>query len=713
MKTDPDRALPVPATDPRPYVGRFVRRQGNFGTILVVGRGGSVVELINNAKRQFPKNGTVETQGVAHAGLAPGDWTEFHLVRNLRPGGPGFKVTRLRRLPRYAVLPEMTPAEYRALLTKTGWHGDRRGGLWALRISDDRVIMVDLEPGADGGLRIPRKAKQEVHWCAHSDGLVAEMPADRGSEQVFLGDASAPLGAFDWSDECDHIAQVIRSLAGLSDPFVDELIAWLELHHDEGSGRVFAAALNHDAAAAALRSGELAKRLRADRELMKAYLDAALQDVQVRDAITAWAREGHSQEAERLREELKQEVEREREAGLAQVAVQVQAKLREEFANVEEEAKQQAETRRAEIAAELRGAEEAHAELLRALAADFDLRREKAEEDRADLANRLKAAEENTEKARSRLDQIILDEAEAQKRLTAVSTQIDRMLAVAGRIDLQERHPVSAVPSSRTGVGFTFQARPQVAAEKKGKLIANHILLTDHGKNLMRQLTTLMLAGELPLLTGSDAQTLIKVAEALLCPGRAVSIEADPTIISVDDLWSRPGSGAQTALATAAMAAEDGGTTLVSIRNIERSGARIWYPALADAFRVGALPRGLLVVCVTADPGHEEVAALPPCAQVIAVERALTDSAYLAGPALLSPPALELEALAPGDVPKDLSLANTLIATLGFKPTLDLSLRLARIYMEAVALLCDEIAARSLVIGIAHRMAEGRGLRAP
>jgi hypothetical protein len=706
---DPDRTPAAPA-DTRPYVGRFVRRQGNYGTILVVGRGGAGVEILGDAKRMFPRDGLVETQGVAHAGLSPGDWTEFDVVRNPRPRAPEYKTAHLRRLPRYAVLPESTLAGYRVLLTKTGWHGDRRGGLWALRISGDRLIVVELVPGADGRLRIPRKATREVHWCNYRDDLVVKIPIQGGSEDVFIGDAGVLSGSFDWSDEADHVAQVIRSLADANDPRVADLITWLELHHEEGTGRVFAAAVDHDAAEAALRSGELAERLNADRDLMKAYVHAALQDNQVRDAVAAWTREGHGEEAERLRGELKFEIEREREAGLSQIAAEVEAKRREEFEKVEAEAARHAEARRAEIDAQLRGAEERHAERLQALEGDFGRRREELERQSAELASELDAAQHAADAARSELDQVKLDEAEARASLAAVGTEVDRLLAIAGRLNPQDQS-APAMHVRGGGVGYVFHERPQVPATKKGTLIANHVLLTDRGRQLMRQIATLMLAGELPVLTGEEAQALVTVAEALLCPGRSASIEADPTIISVDDLWSRPGSGSPTALAAAAKSAEDGGATLVTIRGIERSGARIWHPALADALRSGALPRALLVVCVTDDPEHEEMQALLCDVPVIEVEGALTDSAYLAGPALLSPPSLELEALASGENRSDLSAANALLATLGFKPPLDLSLRIARIYVEAAALLGDEAEARTMVDAIARRMAERAGPR--
>lgn len=713
MKSGPDLD-PTPSLggpEARTYVGRFVRRQGNFGTILVVGRGGPYIELLDDVKKLFPRDGFVETQGVLHAGLVPGDWTEFDVIRNPRPRAPEYKATHLRRLPRYAVLPESTPAGYRTLLTRTGWTGgERRGGLWALRISDNRVIVTELVAASDGGLRIPPKAAREVKWWEYREELVARISFEGANDDVFVGDLGTADGSFDWSDEADHVAQVIRSLSDANDPRVADLISWLELHHEAGTGRVFAAAVEHDAAEAALRSGELADRLKADRDLMSAYLDAALKDDQVREAIAGWAREGHGAEAARLREELNVELEREREVRLGLIAAEVDKKRQEEFGKVDAEAAWQAKIRRAEIDDQLRSAEDGMAERLREIEADFSRRREELEGQTADLTTSLGRLKEEAERVRTQLDQIRSDETEAKERLASVVAEVDRLIAISEQLDRQNRQ---TSPAGAGGVGTVFKERKQVAVSQKGPLIANHVLLTDHGRALLQEIVTLMLAGELPVLAGNEALALVKVAEALLCPGRSALIEADPTIISIDDLWSRPGSGAPTALAAAARAAEAGGATFVSIRGIERSGARIWHPALAEALRIGGLPRGLLVLCLTSEPEHEEIASLPRPVHLVEVEGALTESAYLAGPALLSLPTLDLETLAPAETPLELASANRLLATLGFKLPLDLGMRIARIYVEAVALLGDEDVARAMVDRIARRMAEAAGLKVP
>lgn len=704
---------PMPlAADTRPYVGRLEQRQDNFGKILVVGRRGDEIEILSQTKKLFPRDGCVEVQGVLRAGLVNGDWAEFDIVRNTRPRAPAHKAVNLRRLPRYAVLPDSTLAGHRATLTESGWRGDKRSGLWALRISDDRVIVADLEQGDDGGLRIPRGATGKVQWCDYHDDSVARIETKNTRDDLFIGDHAASGGSFDWSSEVDHVAQVIRSLADADDPSVPELISWLELHHEEGTGRIGAADIDHDAAKFALRSGDLAKRLEADRELMEAYLDAAKRDEKVRASIERWTREAHGEEADRLHRELRVEIEREREGRLAQVAAQVQTKRREEFKKVEDELAKHATSLRADIDNQLCAAREARDKKIQALDADFDRRHAELKRQTAELLKEVEIAQIEADAARVRLNQLEMDENGAREELAAVRAEVDRLLAITGRLDQQGRESPAATWIARGGVGQMFHDRPLASVSKKGELIARQVLLTDHGKQLLMEVATLMLAGELPLLTGCDAVSLLKVAEALLCPGRSASIEADPTIISIDDLWSRPGSGAPTAIAAAAKAAESRGGVLVTIHGIERSGARFWHPALAEALRAGALPRDLLVACVVNDPKHEELAALPRNIHLMEIENALTTNAYLVGPALLSYPVVAEETVASEEGPTDLSVGSTLLAKMNLELPLDLSLRIARIYVQAIRMSGDEVMAETMINRVVRRMTDALGLQA-
>lgn len=714
MKTnaDPNR-IPEPTTNiTRSFVGRFVRGQGNYGTIAVVGRVGlEGVELLDKPKRQFPRDGLVEVQGIINSGLTPGDWVEFDVLRNPRPRAPEYKTAHVRRLARYAELPDMTMSGYRTLLIKEGWRSGRRAGLWALRIAGDRVLLVELEVGKDGVLHLPRRATSEVSWCVYRGDLVANLPGNGTGEGVFLGDAGQVSGSFDWSSDVDHVAQVILSLCDANDPRVAELVSWLERHHEADKGNLFDAAIDHEAAEAALRSGDLAVRLRADRDIRKAYLDAALQDDRVREAIADWGREGHGLEAKRLHQELACEIAEARVRSIAELAADVQAKRADAIARVEADVTQLAEAHRAEALARIHSAETAWSERLKALEDDFNQQREAFENQTTEQAGILETIRADTETAKRELERVKAAEVEARQRLGATSSEVDRLLAITDKLEIPDRQLIPLVQLPDRGVNHIFKTLQIVPVGAKGALIGQSLLLTDSGKQKMLRLTTLMLAGELPVLTGEQAGDLMVVAEALLCPGRVASIEADPTIISVDDLWSRPGSGAPTAIAAAAAAATQGGATLVIIRGIERSGARFWYPALGDALRRGALPRGLLVACVVADQEHDELEALPPAVNLIDAEGTLTDSAYLAGPMLLAPSVLHPGTFDAGVAPGDLSPANGLLATLQFKPSLDIGMRIARMYAEAMALIGNEVGARSIVAGITQSMAERMGTR--
>jgi len=687
--------------DAKLFVGRLARRQGSYGAVSVVGRvadGG--IDVISAPKRLFPRDGTVETHGVAHAGLAIGDWVEFDVARNQRPRAPEYKAVHLRPIPRYAVLPDGTEANYRAMLTVEGWRGDRRPGLWALRISDDRVLVVELESREDGALGIPRKSARQVNWWDYHENLVVAPPINGQDEEIYLCTSGDPSGAYDWSDETDYVAQVIRSLSDVNDPHLTDLISWLEMHHEEQTGRIFAGTIDHDAAQASLRSGELAERLRADRELMRSYLDAALQNEDVREAVAEWAREGNGVEAERLRSELTREIADERTRLTDELNDEIKRKKKEALGRVEAEAAALADQHLQALAAREREAEDKFSAKVRELGDRFNERKADLERDIGQQTNALEVAREATRTATSELEQVRAETDEARSRLRDVSVEVDRLLEIADRLTAPSNiSGPTAMPAA--GIVRQFPERPTVPAHEKGRAIAENLLLSEKGKEQLLRLTVLMLAGEVPLLTGPDVEDFLRIAEALLCPGRLVVVDADPTFISVDDLWSRPGGGAPTLVAAAAAAAPSGAVVVV-IRGIERSGARFWLPTLSDMMRGGGLPRGLLICCTVADREHEEIAALPGVAPLINVEGAFVEGAFAVASTVLSPETLELTVLDPGASADDLSPANQIMPRLGFQPSLGQALRAARIFAAARALLGENGDAGRIAIELAR-----------
>ncbi len=694
----------VEPTHPKAYVGRFVRKQGQYGTVSVFGTVvGTSVEALDDAKRLFPRDGTVETQGlVQHAGLSAGDWVEFDAVRNSRPRSTEYKASRLRRIPRYAALTEGTESYYRTLLTRDGWKGDRRPGLWALRISGDRVVLVDLELGKDGALRLPKPSTRAVRYLRYRDNAVLRLGKGASADDAYLDLDAEPAGTFDWSDEADHVARVIRSLSDANDPRVSDIIAWLDLHQEDG--RVFAATVDHEAGLDALRSGELADRLRADRELMQAYIEAASKDEAVAAALAAHAREGHTEERTRLRAELVDEVARHRDELLKSEEAKLADDRTKALAALTNEAEALRKAKLAEIEREAQRRSKLHIEKLGNLDEELRRRRGEVEGEMEAVQARLAEVERELVTATAERDDVRAEVDAERERLREASVEVDRLLMVADRLtsaskSMEGRSAPGAVP-----IAYAFDDRPVVGLDAVASAINGMALLSDKGRDLMRKLLVLVLSGELPILYGADAADFVRIFGFVVAPGRNGILQADPTLVSIEDLWARPGSGAQTVLAAAAEEAVEGTAVLVAITGMESSGARFWVPSLSDALRGGALPRALLVCAVASDVDHDELKALPADAMMLEVEGAFAPGASMGVLALYGTPDAKRTALRPGEVPTDVPAALKVLGTLGSDPGPGVALRLARMAAEASELLQDQLAACTLVVQLANDM---------
>lgn len=697
------------SADSKWLVGHFVRRQGQFGTVSVVARrSGLGIELIPDPKRVFPRDGCVETQGInQNAGLHPGDWLEFDVAKNQRFRAPECKIVHLKRIPRFVMLPESGMLEYRVLLTREGWSGDPRPGLWAFRIGGDRVLVAELELGKDKRLRLSRASARDVKCYRYHDNSVVNISTGKITDNLYIIPEEAPATSFDWSDEADHIGRVVRALAGAEDPRVPEIIAWLELHYEAGTGEVSAVSGEHEEALEALRSGELAARLRADRELMEIYLAAALQNEGVREAVAAYAREGHGAEWDRLRAELADEIASEKAERLQELSVEIAAERVEGLALLDQELARQDEAERAKQAQRTVLAEREATALLEALETEVAARRNEFEREMADQASVIAATNDSVALAKTELTDLRSETDDSRARLKDMKSEVDRLLAIADR--LGPTGP-GASHSSRGNGGFPvkFPEHPLAEVGKKVALISRNIMLSEAGKETLESLLVLFLSGELPILVGDQVSDLLRVAETIIAPGRLVSIEADPTLISIDDLWSRPGSGMQTLLAAAADAAK-GGAVVAVVRGIERSGARFWTPALAEALRGGTLPRGLFVCCTVHDREHDEIAALPDGAVWLEVADAFRPEAYATAPTLLSQSRLALESLDPGSIPTDLSAVTAMTLGLEQHRSVALMMRSARMFAEAIVALGDEDKARQLVARVSQSLAPKAG----
>ena len=617
--------------------------------------------------------------GVAVWTLHPGDWLAFQVISNTRPGTSSPKIAAHRLMPRYVDMATLGSIEAaRELFSGEGWIDGRQAGHWAVRFTADRILALDLTRDRGDRLKATASGLQHVPcYDFNADRILPEPGIDDPAKLYDLGDI-APLAVHDWSADADYIAHVVRSLAGEDDPRLADLIAWLELHRDESTGRVSATGADHGRAFEAIRSGELAARLSADKALMAAYLAAVRDDPAIARAvadaaarITASSRESV---VAALRAELAVDHERER--------TRQDNELKEREQVLEEALKERMKQRGATLEKEFEDKAAAAAREATAQAA---------------AANEILMAE--TAEIASSRDTLLTErdglQVEAERLAVAVAELADKR-----RLAEEEVARLSSMASALTPrakpVARTLAQLPDVDAIRGSTLtvdglgpeISRFALLTDHGKALMERFAAFMLAGELPVLNGSQVEDFTLVAEALMAAGRLVPFDTDTMILTPEDIWSRPGSGITSSVAQAADHARDGtGTYIVQLRGIERSAARAWYPSLASLARRGLLPRRLLLFATVTDIDSDEAQALPDDACRMTIENALVAGAALVAPCLLGfGPGSTTFQLDPGDRMEDLTSALAVLPELGVDIDIATSLRVARVAIEAARL---------------------------
>jgi hypothetical protein len=642
-------------------------------------------ESIKKPRKLFPKLGQVEMVGAAASKLRPGDWLAFQLADS-RPEILSLKISAHRVMPRYVDIAATGSIEdARALFANEGWDGGRQAGHWAVRFAPDGMLVLDLAREHGDRLRVTASALQRVpHYNFDSRCIIPEPGIERPVELYDLGDTE-PLALHDWSPDADYIAHVVRSLAGEGDPRLADLIAWLELHRDERTGRVSATGADYENAFEAIRSGELAARLSADKTLMAAYLAAVRDDPVIAQIVAHAAAQVSAHEREAVIAALRSELAADREIEKARQ----DGELKKRESRLEDELQERMRQRTLALETELEfrlvaATKEVEA---RAAATNEVIKAETAEincERDVILAER--------DKLRLEASQLADDVAALAEKRRAAQEEIAHLSLTVAALAPRSQAPVQALaqlPEAHAARGAAL------TIEGLGAEISRVGLLTDHGKALMERFAAFMLAGELPVLAGGQADDFALVAEALMAAGRLVPFEADVTILTPEDIWSRPGSRVQSPVAQAADRAQNVGETfLVQLRGIERSAARAWYPALAALTRRGLLPRRLLLFATVTDTTSEEGQALPGDACRMVIENAIATGAALVAPSMLSTGFASIAFLLdPGNRPDDLSSAMATLPELGTDIDIAMSLRVARVAVEASRLRPDDKAA--------------------
>ncbi|MDE4914210.1 hypothetical protein PQI07_26425 [Methylobacterium sp. 092160098-2] len=722
----------APAASPeRWFIGTSTRSRDATAMIAIKGERGAdgSAAAIDDPQKLFPNNGEVELRGHAALALKTGDWLLVRTARNDRHRSQAsFKAVGHRRLAAFADLSRLGSAEAaRRLLVEDGW-GDGSAGEWAFRVDAEHVVRLSLASNGQGLFKAAGPGIEALAACRFDPARVVDFAAADDVARYYDVTEQEQISTYDWSDDATYIDRIVRALADgdASDNTPLRIARWLRDHAD-----ALADISDSGVAQEILRSRALANRLSARRDLLDKYFSAVRSDPEIYALVARAAEEAAAAEVPEIRARLEADLAEEVRAGRDEKEAEVRRSLAQLERDLLEDLDRTIEAKSAQADAEI-------AERKRTADAAVDAglseRRVALEQAVARLDGRLAAGERDLaaatadlERRRSDIEALGTVEAEARDRaersLAAAEAaareaaareetareQAAHAAAAGGRSDAATvQRAVAALPTRFAAGGELLSGKAFTEA------VRGSGLLSEKGRTALLQAVVLMLAGEVPIIHGDEAADLVEVAESLLSGGRTARLQADPTVISIEDLWTRPGASVPTPLreAVAYSSSDDGGTVLGVIADADRSALRFWHPAVAAAARRGDLPRRLLLCCTVAKVDAEEVEALGRDACLVDAEGSIAPGASAAAALLLGPASPKLSALDPTDPPADMKATVSSVSKVGFPTRIAHARRLARICAEAIALEMDAGEVESLLSRLRAAW-EGRPEAAP
>ena len=664
--------------------GRGTRGQNAIGTITPFAerQEDGTWKQVADRRALFPPEGAVELQGVLASQMKDGDWFVFSAGTNNRHRAPTkMKALAARRVSRFLGLPDgETPESRRRALVEIGLEGASAGD-WAVKISATEVVRVALNQQADGRWRA--EGKDLARLPVRAFNAEAVLPLDVDGEQLTLYDieSSGQTGrSLNWLSDADYLRAVSGALAAGARQEAAAALEALATRADETGELSAAGCVDVLVLEEVVRSGAIAQRLKSDTAAMGGFLTALTSQPETKEALRRLADEKALAEIPRLEAEALSKVKAGWDAETASRLDQVRAAV--------------AELEASELADLSRKRNEALSEI------------EASTE--AAKAEALRTAEEAAEAAKARLqvevaeyhgrvDAAAAELAGLEVRQSGLSKAVEDLgaaeNALAGRIEDLTTEERRLIRRTRWAVGHpVFEVHENVdrlqlkdieqAARDAG-------VFSDRGIEVMVEVAVLAAAREVPIVTGPAAD-VADMAAMLLAGGRVVSLYADPTLVTFDDLWSRPSGAGLTAFGAAAAWVADTGLPLVAhVSGADRSAARFWFPALAEAKRRGLVPGELMILVSLDDGKSEEAKAMPKDRASIDADGLLNREAVPFLPSLTSsmtskPRELDLRPLA-----EDHAAAALLLSKHG-APSVTAALRLSRIHAAARAALGDE-----------------------
>lgn len=596
------------------YAGRCIKRGEHDKPALLEAAAqqiDGVWKPIENREALFKHIDRLELRTADARQVRAAEWFAFTMIP-IGPGGKTWKALQHRRLYWYVDLSTDGGQErvHRRLLAE-GLNTHQPGGVWIIRCKDDEVLVVDLKQQDGTAFLACGTSKVPAH--RFNPASVAALPTVNGEIQLYDLNDAAVQTTYDWTSDDAFALRLARAAAAASDVEANKFIPWLEALSKQGQRLSLVdqsdLALAHDS----IRAGRLAKLLTDDQTLLRKFIDAFATDERIGDVINAYAVKVADQERQAARNRAEttfaKEIAVHREKKLRELESEMRSMERARMAELDAERVQRLKQLSEDIERQRVAEEELLKRSVEARCAAIESKVQALESWRATLTEQAAQLEAANEEAQRELTSLLSTVSEANAGLEATRSEANAVHVAllaeqASLMTLQMKCPVPSAPASA----------PTVSPVGLSKKIESSKLLSVQGKKLMMQFAALVLAGEVPALCGPGVSDFLAAAETMLAAGRAVRMEADPTIITFEDLWIRPGVGLSTAfghaLRSAAGAASHPRTNLAVIERAERSGARFWYPSLLHAAQRGDAPQRLLMCVTIENPDSEEAAAI-------------------------------------------------------------------------------------------------------
>ncbi|EIG62887.1 hypothetical protein [Bradyrhizobium sp. WSM1253] len=563
---------------------------------------GVMRDLTHTSQTEFPPEGEIELRG-ARAFLKQDDWAIAKPVLDGPPRRQRWVSPTAKKLLPFEDLSGLSGSEAaRRLLVETGLQ-DTYVGEKVCRIGLDEMIVVKMAKSEDGRSRATAADMARLPVFSFDATKILAIPTPGGSISLMEKNHQSPeIKLANWTSDAKYVEQIVRAaLAGEDDEQKARaaMAATLLAHAGRLEGLLSGAGEpDLNIAQEISRSRRLGEIVTSRPALVTDFMQALRRDPAIAARIEQEIARLTADAVEAKRAALTAELTTSMEAEFATVRRARGEKLKAELDDLETsslqdlQAKLDAEENAALSAIEVRksGLEKAVEELQKS-------------RDALKESNRAKAGEIEA-----------LDADITRLSLEAVDRKadVDRLLGMEQVLqDAGDRAKTSQASPLMPLANPSPSASPLPIGEISDWLKASQ-LLTEAGRRGVARVATLVLSGGVPIIEGPEADDVLDVLSSMLAGGAITTLDCDPTIISYDDLWRRPGHGEPTALGLALADVQDRSIVrLCAIRRADLAPSQFWIDTLARAGKQRSLPREFLLCVTRGGEGDGEATSSP------------------------------------------------------------------------------------------------------